>query len=212
MKSTVREERFQGRKGTSTASPLSGRVAADPGQPNGSADSGQECQTHGPDKRLEATHSGPGRSPPRRRSRRPPNPGRHAQEWVNRRASAQATRAANARQVSGRRRFVDPTTCEREYTVAEMEFMQAMHDYKQTSGRMFPTWSEVLEVIKALGYEKARAPRRRPSRSPAGRPTRERAAVASTGGSDVSRGSAAASLSPDESGPDRRGPTAPARG
>ncbi len=78
-------------------------------------------------------------------------------EWINRRATAQATRAANARQVSGRRRFVDPTTCERDYSLAEMEFMQAMHDYKQRSGRMFPTWSEVLEVLKSLGYEKTDA-------------------------------------------------------
>ncbi|GAC1473940.1 MAG: hypothetical protein NVSMB9_23430 [Isosphaeraceae bacterium] len=78
----------------------------------------------------------------------------NSQEWTNRRASAQATRAANARQVSGRRRFVDPTTCERDYSESEMEFMQAMHEYKQSSGRMFPTWSEVLEVLKALGYEK----------------------------------------------------------
>ena len=76
------------------------------------------------------------------------------QEWTNRRASAQATRAANARQVSGRRRFVDPTTCERDYSSAEMEFMKAMEEYKQKSGRMFPTWSEVLEVLRALGYEK----------------------------------------------------------
>jgi hypothetical protein len=75
-------------------------------------------------------------------------------EWINRRATAQATRAANARQVSGRRRFVDPTTCERDYSLAEMEFMQAMHEYKQKSGRMFPTWSEVLEVLRGLGYEK----------------------------------------------------------
>jgi hypothetical protein len=80
-----------------------------------------------------------------------------AEPWVNRRASAQATRAANARQVSGRRRFVDPTTCEREYSAAELEFMQAMYAYKQSSGRMFPTWSEVLEVLKALGYEKPAA-------------------------------------------------------
>ena len=29
-----------------------------------------------------------------------------------------------------------------------------MHDYKQSSGRMFPTWSEVLEVLRDLGYEK----------------------------------------------------------
>lgn len=38
---------------------------------------------------------------------------------------------------------------------AEREFMQAMQDYKQSSGRMFPTWSEVLEVLKTLGYAKA---------------------------------------------------------
>src|ERR1700677_2507558 len=74
--------------------------------------------------------------------------------WTNRRATEQATRAANARQKSGRRRFVDPTTSEREYTKAEVEFMMAMKDYKQRSGRMFPTWSEVLEVLRELGYEK----------------------------------------------------------
>ena len=74
--------------------------------------------------------------------------------WTNRRATEQATRAANARQKSGRRRFVDPTTSEREYTKAEVEFMLAMKAYKQSSGRMFPTWSEVLEVLRDLGYEK----------------------------------------------------------
>jgi hypothetical protein len=74
--------------------------------------------------------------------------------WTNRRATEQATRAATARQQSGRRRFVDPTTSEREYTEAEMEFMLAMNEYKRKSGRMFPTWSEVLEVLRSLGYEK----------------------------------------------------------
>jgi hypothetical protein len=74
--------------------------------------------------------------------------------WTNQRASEQATRAANARHVSGRRRYVDPTTTERDYTEAEMEFMMAMNEYKQSSGRMFPTWSEVLEVLRSLGYEK----------------------------------------------------------
>jgi len=75
-------------------------------------------------------------------------------EWANRRASEQATRAAKARQISGRRRFVDPTTCERDYSLAELEFMLAMNEYKHKSGRMFPTWSEVLEVLRNLGYEK----------------------------------------------------------
>ncbi|HEV3165522.1 MAG TPA: hypothetical protein VGZ22_15955 [Isosphaeraceae bacterium] len=74
--------------------------------------------------------------------------------WTNRKASAQALRAAQARQTSGRRRFVDPTTCERDYSGAEMEFMQAIQGYKLQSGRMFPTWSEVLEVLQTLGYEK----------------------------------------------------------
>ena len=74
--------------------------------------------------------------------------------WTNRRATEQATRAAQARQVSGRRRFVDPTTSEREYTDAELEFMLAMNEYKRSSGRMFPTWSEVLEVLQRLGYQK----------------------------------------------------------
>lgn len=87
-----------------------------------------------------------------------------AREWTNRRASEQATRAANARQQSGRRRFVDPTTSEREYSQAEMEFMLAMNDYKRSSGRMFPTWSEVLEVLRALGYEKAAPPKPSTSR------------------------------------------------
>jgi hypothetical protein len=78
-------------------------------------------------------------------------------EWINRKATELATRAANARQLSGRRRFVDPTTCEREYSKAEMEFMMAMNEYKRRSGRMFPTWSEVLEVLQSLGYEKVEA-------------------------------------------------------
>ena len=77
--------------------------------------------------------------------------------WTNRRATELATRAANARQKSGRRRFVDPTTSEREYTRAEVEFMLAMKEYKDRSGRMFPTWSEVLEVLRRLGYEKVPA-------------------------------------------------------
>lgn len=77
-----------------------------------------------------------------------------AQDWTDRKATAQAHRAASARNSSNRRRFVDPTTCEREYTLAEREFMQAMQAYKQSSGRMFPTWSEVLEVLRDLGYEK----------------------------------------------------------
>jgi hypothetical protein len=58
------------------------------------------------------------------------------------------------RRKSPRRRQIDPTTCERDYSPDEVEFMQAMDAYKQSSGRMFPTCSEVLEVVKSLGYAK----------------------------------------------------------
>lgn len=53
-----------------------------------------------------------------------------------------------------RRRQIDPTTCERDYTPDEIEFMQALDAYKRASGRMFPTCSEILEVIRSLGYVK----------------------------------------------------------
>lgn len=56
-----------------------------------------------------------------------------------------------------RRRQIDPTTCERDYTDVEVEFMNALDDYKRASGRMFPTCSEVLEVIRSLGYVKLSA-------------------------------------------------------
>lgn len=62
-------------------------------------------------------------------------------------------RVAPRRKVE-RRRQIDPTTCEREYTDDEIEFMRAMDDYKRRAGRQFPTWSEVLEVLKSLGYKR----------------------------------------------------------
>ncbi|MEL7263976.1 MAG: hypothetical protein AAFP69_04065 [Planctomycetota bacterium] len=51
-----------------------------------------------------------------------------------------------------RRRHIDPTTCERDYSQDEIEFMKAMDDYKRAAGRMFPTCSEVLEVVRSMGY------------------------------------------------------------
>jgi hypothetical protein len=54
-----------------------------------------------------------------------------------------------------RRRQIDPTTCERDYSTDEIEFMKALDDYKRASGRMFPTCSEILEVFKSLGYVKS---------------------------------------------------------
>lgn len=59
-----------------------------------------------------------------------------------------------ARRKQQRRRQIDPTTCERDYNGDEILFMQALDAYKRSSGRMFPTCSEILEVIRDLGYTK----------------------------------------------------------
>ena len=65
-----------------------------------------------------------------------------------------ATPLPERRQKVERRRQVDPTTCERDYSEPQIEFMSAMDGYKRKSGRQFPTWSEVLEVLNSLGYRK----------------------------------------------------------
>ena len=64
------------------------------------------------------------------------------------------SRLLERREKVNRRRQIDPTTCEREYTEAEVEFMNALELYKRKNGRMFPTCSEILEVIVGLGYRK----------------------------------------------------------
>ncbi len=64
-------------------------------------------------------------------------------------------RSGTDRRMQGeRRRQVDPTTCEKEYSDEEIIFMKAMDQYKRANRRPFPTWSEVLEVLRALGYRK----------------------------------------------------------
>ena len=60
-------------------------------------------------------------------------------------------RAGGADRRQERRRQVDPTTCEKEYSDDEIIFMKAMDQYKRANRRPFPTWSEVLEVLRSLG-------------------------------------------------------------
>lgn len=68
-------------------------------------------------------------------------------------------RKGDRREPGERRRQVDPTTCERDYTDEEITFMKAIDQYKRDNRRPFPTWSEVLEVLRALGYRKVDKPK-----------------------------------------------------
>lgn len=78
------------------------------------------------------------------------------QTGLDRRQDAQPV--VNDRRKVQRRRLIDPTTCERDYSNDEIEFMQAMDEYKRRSGRMFPTCSEILEVVRDMGYVRVDMP------------------------------------------------------
>jgi hypothetical protein len=53
-----------------------------------------------------------------------------------------------------RRRRIDPTTFEKQYTVNELEFMNAMQQFKVRMCTSFPTHGDVLLVALSLGYRK----------------------------------------------------------
>ena len=40
----------------------------------------------------------------------------------------------------------------------QFEFLMAIDEYKRANSRPFPTWTEVLEVIRALGYRRVAEP------------------------------------------------------
>lgn len=36
-----------------------------------------------------------------------------------------------------------------------LEFITAVDEYKRLNGKPFPSWSEVFEILKGLGYERS---------------------------------------------------------
>ena len=40
----------------------------------------------------------------------------------------------------------------------QFQFLMAIDEYKKKNDRPFPTWTEVLEVVKAMGYRKVAEP------------------------------------------------------
>jgi hypothetical protein len=59
----------------------------------------------------------------------------------------------------GRRRGDDRRAAEEgQMSDEQFEFLMAIDEYKRKNARPFPTWTEVLEVIKALGYRRVADP------------------------------------------------------
>lgn len=55
----------------------------------------------------------------------------------------------------GRRLSDDRKAAEEgEMTAEQFEFVMAIQTYKKVNKRLYPTWTEVLEVVKQLGYRK----------------------------------------------------------
>ena len=53
-----------------------------------------------------------------------------------------------------RRKRIDPTTFEKQYTDDELEFMNAMQRFKEQSGKAFPTHADVIRIAVSLGYRR----------------------------------------------------------
>ena len=60
----------------------------------------------------------------------------------------------------GRRRSEERKAAEEgQMSDEQFEFVMAIDEYKRANARPFPTWTEVLDVIKALGYRRVAEPR-----------------------------------------------------
>ncbi len=59
----------------------------------------------------------------------------------------------------GKRRSNDRRAAEEgQLSDEQFEFLMAIDEYKKKNARPFPTWTEVLEVMKALGYRRVAEP------------------------------------------------------
>ena len=48
---------------------------------------------------------------------------------------------------------------EGEMNEEQFAFIQAINEYKRVNGKPFPTWTEVLDILLALGYRKVAEPK-----------------------------------------------------
>lgn len=78
----------------------------------------------------------------------------------NRRNSVVDRRLGLDRRRGPGRRLADERKSAEEGQMSEEQFsfLMAIDEYKRQNARPFPTWTEVLEVIKALGYRKVAEP------------------------------------------------------
>ncbi|MFW6061759.1 MAG: hypothetical protein ACOC93_03020 [Planctomycetota bacterium] len=76
-------------------------------------------------------------------------------EGPDRRSGKDRRSGLERRRGPGRRRSDSRRTAEEgEMNDEQFDFLMAIDEYKKVNHRPFPTWTEVLDIIHALGYRK----------------------------------------------------------
>lgn len=86
-------------------------------------------------------------------------PGGEDRRGEDRRSVVDRRLGLDRRRGPGRRRSDSRRAAEEgEMTDEQFDFIMAIDKYKRVNDRPFPTWTEVLDVILALGYRKVAEP------------------------------------------------------
>ncbi len=57
------------------------------------------------------------------------------------------------------------TNSDKIYSIEELEFIKAMRSFIEETGKKFPTFSEILDVLKSLGYERSTVPQNKKNKN-----------------------------------------------
>jgi len=78
---------------------------------------------------------------------------------IDRRTGERIVIGLDRRRGPGIRRSEERRAAEEgEMTQEQFEFLKAVNEYKQLNNRPFPTWTEVLDIVTAMGYRRVAEP------------------------------------------------------
>ena len=103
----------------------------------------------GPDRRLNRTDRRTGLD------RRQQTAAEAGYDGPERRKGDRRDTGLERRRGPGRRRSDERKSAEEgEMNTNQFEFVMAIETYKKVNKRMYPTWTEILEIVRQLGYRK----------------------------------------------------------
>jgi hypothetical protein len=110
-----------------------------------------DANGQGPDRRKSETDRRTGLDRRQRTAAQSGYPGPERRSGIDRREQTGLER----RRGPGRRRTDERRVAEEgEMNVEQFEFVMAVEAYKKVNKRLYPTWTEILEVLLQLGYRK----------------------------------------------------------